>query len=235
MSPARSKARRRPSVRGPRASRAAWLVLIAAVAGTPQAAAEDHRHAWNLLMSRAEPFRPLIESAAERHGVDPLLVEALAGIESAFDPEAVSSVGAIGLMQVMPATAAQVDCHDPYDPASNIEAGTRWLARLLDLFGGDQRLAIAAYNAGEGAVQRAGGIPPYPETRRHVAKVLRYLSLRNGEPVKMEPDMQRFAAEAPIFVSPQGRVRLPAAPPQTITARRDASGRLVFTNVGARE
>ncbi len=115
-------------------------------------------------------YDPLIESAATRHDVDSRIVKAVIQVESAFQPRARSSKGAMGLMQLMPKTARQYSARNPYDPASNIEAGTKYLKQLLNQF--ELPLALAAYNAGEGAVRRFGGIPPYAETQAYVAKIL---------------------------------------------------------------
>ena len=115
-------------------------------------------------------FDPIIQRAATKHEIDARLVKAVIQVESAFQPRARSSKGAMGLMQLMPYTARQYKARNPYDPASNIEAGTKYLKRLLGEF--DLPLALAAYNAGEGAVRRFGGIPPYAETQAYVTKVL---------------------------------------------------------------
>jgi len=117
------------------------------------------------------PFRDLIAAAAERHGVSPRLLEAMILVESNFERRARSRRGAMGLMQLMPTTARQYAVANPYDPKSNIEAGARHMRTLLDRF--EVSLALAAYNAGEGAVRRFGGIPPYPETRDYVRRILR--------------------------------------------------------------
>jgi hypothetical protein len=116
------------------------------------------------------PFEALIAAAAERHGVSARLLRAVIRVESNFEHRARSRKGAMGLMQLMPPTARQYAVSNPYDPASNIEAGARHLRMLLDRF--DLSLALAAYNAGEGAVRRFGGIPPFPETRDYVRRVL---------------------------------------------------------------
>ena len=117
-------------------------------------------------------YDPEIASAAQKYGVDPKLVHAVIEQESGFDPNATSPAGAQGLMQLMPATARGYGVTNPYDPKQSIDAGTRYLAGQLDRFGGDVSLALAAYNAGPGAVERFGGVPPYPETQRYVASIL---------------------------------------------------------------
>ena len=114
----------------------------------------------------------LIREVAMRHGVSPNLVHAVVAVESAFDPRAVSPKGARGLMQLMPATAAELGVEDVYDPRENLEGGTRHLRGLLDTYDGDVRLALAGYNAGATAVERYSGVPPYPETRQYVRRVM---------------------------------------------------------------
>ena len=115
-------------------------------------------------------YDPIIESASDRNGVPARLVKALIQVESAFQPRARSNKGAMGLMQLMPETARQYRARNPYDPAANIDAGTRHLRSLLDQF--ELPLALAAYNAGEAAVRKFGGIPPYDETQAYVSKIL---------------------------------------------------------------
>jgi soluble lytic murein transglycosylase-like protein len=117
-------------------------------------------------------LRSLAVAAAERHGLDPELVIAVVGVESAFRPEAVSSKGAQGLMQLMPRTAVSLGVEDAFDPEQNLDGGVRHLGSLLARYGGDVERALAAYNAGEGAVARHGGIPPFRETREYVKRVL---------------------------------------------------------------
>jgi soluble lytic murein transglycosylase-like protein len=117
-------------------------------------------------------YRPLVDAAARRYDVPAALIDAVIQQESGFDPNATSAAGAQGLMQLMPATAAGLGATDAYDPAQNIAAGAHYLREQLDTFGGNVSLALAAYNAGAGAVQRYGGIPPYPQTQAYVPAVL---------------------------------------------------------------
>ena len=114
----------------------------------------------------------LVEQAARRHGLDPALVLAVVSVESSFRPQAVSPKGAQGLMQLMPRTAASLGVEDAFDPGQNVDAGVRHLESLVRLYDGDLTRALAAYNAGQGAVARYGGVPPYRETRAYVRRVL---------------------------------------------------------------
>jgi len=125
---------------------------------------------------RSDPatFDPLIRRVAAEHQVDFALVKAVMHVESAFNPYARSHKGALGLMQLMPATAAQYGVEDVYDPVQNLIGGVKHLRYLLQRFNHERSLALAAYNAGEAAVRRYRGIPPYPETRAYVRKVLKY-------------------------------------------------------------
>jgi soluble lytic murein transglycosylase-like protein len=112
-----------------------------------------------------------IEEAAARHNVDPNLVRAVVKVESNFNPNAVSRKGAMGLMQLMPSTAKQLNVKNPFDPEQNVDAGVRHLKRLLESYGGDIRLTLAAYNAGAGAVARNSGVPHYAETQNYVRRI----------------------------------------------------------------
>ena len=127
--------------------------------------------------------RALAIASARRHGLDPNLVLAVIGVESGFQPDAVSHKGAQGLMQLMPATARELGVTDALDPAQNLDGGTRYLRMLVAQYGGDLGKALAAYNAGPGAVKRYGGVPPYRETLHYIDKVLkRYERARAAKP-----------------------------------------------------
>lgn len=153
-----------------------------------------------------ERFAPLIEREAKRHNLDPALVRAVVAVESAFEPAAVSPKGAVGLMQVIPATAERYGLaadrsrtvgQKLLDPATNLRIGTRYLSDLIERFGQDLRLALAAYNAGEAAVERyARSIPPFPETQEYVALVEQFRALYTPPPPPASP-------------SPPGRVTIP--------------------------
>jgi soluble lytic murein transglycosylase-like protein len=124
------------------------------------------------LVARPSAFDDLIAAAAGRHNVDPALVKAVVQAESNFSPLAVSHAGAKGLMQLMDDTSRQLGVTNPFDPEQNIDGGARFLRQLLDRYSGDVSLALAAYNAGPGAVDRWGGLPPYSETQTYVPRVL---------------------------------------------------------------
>src|SRR6266487_824012 len=151
---------------------------------------------------RGKPFTQqeidaAIDEAAVRHNVDPSLVRALIKVESNFNPNAVSRKGAMGLMQLMPQTARQLNVTNPFDPEQNVDAGVRHLKQLMESFGGDVKLSLAAYNAGAGAVARSSGIPRYAETRNYVKRITNlyggsmgsnYFAGASREPVRVQRD-----------------------------------------------
>jgi len=116
----------------------------------------------------------IIRMLCREHQMDFSLVKAVIKAESAFNPRAVSRKGAQGLMQLMPGTARDLCVDDPFDPYDNLQGGVRYLRQMLDIFNGNVTLAVAAYNAGPGAVQNSNTVPPYPETRMYVRRVLQY-------------------------------------------------------------
>lgn len=126
---------------------------------------------WEQVPLETLAFAPEIRNAARQYAVDESLIRAVIHAESAYRVDALSPKGARGLMQLMPDTQQELRVSDPFDPALNIDGGTRYLAQMLDLFDGDIELASAAYNAGPGAVQRHRGIPPFAETREYVKRI----------------------------------------------------------------
>lgn len=132
-----------------------------------------YREDLKQMPGRRHLFDDIIERVSQKHGMDPKLIHAVIHAESAYNPRAVSSAGAVGLMQLMPDTASRYGVYDRHDPEQNIEAGTRYLKDLLRMFDSNMALAIAGYNAGEGAVIRHNrSIPPYPETQQYVRQVM---------------------------------------------------------------
>ena len=124
------------------------------------------------LQARSSEFDTLITTAAQKYDLDPALLKAMVQAESNFSPTAVSPVGAKGLMQLMDGTAQQLGVADAFDPVENIEGGARFIQQLLQRYKGDEVLALAAYNAGPGAVDRWNGLPPYQETQIYVPRIL---------------------------------------------------------------
>ena len=116
----------------------------------------------------------IIENVSKKYSLDPALIKAIVKAESDFDPYAVSFAGAKGLMQLMPATADELNVINPFDPLESVEGGTKYFKRLLDLFKNDLELALAAYNAGRSNVLKYGGVPPYKQTKQYLKKVLNY-------------------------------------------------------------
>jgi hypothetical protein len=128
----------------------------------------------NLEIPSKIPYREYILQAAQTYGVDAALIIAIIKAESNYNPKAVSHTGARGLMQIMPGTARDLNISDSFDPAENIDGGVRYLRQMLDKFNGNERLALAAYNAGVARVLNHGGVPPFRETRQYIKNVLRY-------------------------------------------------------------
>jgi soluble lytic murein transglycosylase-like protein len=174
------------------------------VSGEPAAKDPNYAAAAGHRSVSADEIDRFINEAAARHHVDPNLVRALVKVESNYNPRALSSKGAMGLMQLMPGTARMYDVHNPFDAAQNVDAGVRHLKGLLQNFKGDVSLSLAAYNAGQGAVERSGGIPPYTETRNYVKRITNLMG--SGSEVRFS------SLSIPIQV------------------RRDERGRLVITN-----
>ncbi|NLD36546.1 MAG: lytic transglycosylase domain-containing protein [Desulfatiglans sp.] len=124
--------------------------------------------------SKEMVYIDIIDDAAERYKIDPALIKAIILAESKYDHLAVSKKGAVGLMQLMPSTADALGVEDIYDPAHNINAGVKYIKHLLELFNGDVKLALAAYNAGSNKVRKYNGIPPYKATKTYIKKVFEY-------------------------------------------------------------
>jgi soluble lytic murein transglycosylase-like protein len=141
------------------------------------------------------PYASLVREACVIYSIPPELALAVIKVESGFNPRAVSRTGAMGLMQLMPQTAALLGVTLPFDPRQNVLAGVRYLRMLVNTFDGDVPLALAAYNAGAGAVRRAGKIPPIPETQRYVPMVLHYYHLFAG---KEAPHGLKTSATDPV-------------------------------------
>jgi soluble lytic murein transglycosylase-like protein len=135
--------------------------------------------------ARLVRWNDIARAAARKHGVDPALVRAIIAVESCGDPDAVSPKGAQGLMQLLPSTARLYGCRNLKDPRANVDAGAQHLAKLFERLGDDVDLVVAAYNAGEGAVAKAGGVPRYRETRNYVRDVKRYVALLSAPPEAM--------------------------------------------------
>jgi soluble lytic murein transglycosylase-like protein len=126
-------------------------------------------------------FNDIIDIAAKKYNISSSIIKSVIKAESSFNPTVVSSAGAMGLMQLMPDTARSLGVDDAFDPVQNIEGGVKFLKDMLQKFGGDLELALAAYNAGPGNVVKYGGIPPFKETQNYVSKIMGYLKNRTFE------------------------------------------------------
>jgi soluble lytic murein transglycosylase-like protein len=166
----------------------------------------------------AEALAETVGRIAQQNQLSPRLVHSVIQVESNYDPNAVSPKGAQGLMQLIPSTARRFGVTDVFDPADNIQGGARYLKYLLGLYKGDEALALAAYNAGEGAVSRYGGVPPFPETHAYVAKVRQHL-VGATEPRNTEPR-----------TSVSGTETVPADVYNPIREVMDANGRIYYTS-----
>jgi len=146
-----------------------------------------------------------IDMAAARHNVDPNLVRAVVKVESNFNPNAVSRKGAMGLMQLMPSTARSLKVKNPFDPEQNVDAGVRHLKQLLESYGGDVKLTLAAYNAGSGAVARSAGVPRFAETQNYVRRItnLYYggFDISSGGSVSRDPVRVQRDARGVLYIS----------------------------------
>ena len=178
----------------------------------PALALKSFRLAKGRVFNSAQPsddrLERIVREAAERHALDPALVKAVISTESGWNSHAVSNKGAVGLMQLIPGTAHRYGVGNAYDPEQNIEGGTSYLRWLLDRYNGDLTKSLAAYNAGERAVDQSGGIPRYAETRRYVQKVTNTYFKSDG------------ATGTAFWTPPRSAVR----------QEPDAAGRVIFTN-----
>lgn len=161
-----------------------WKPVASANVRAARSAAQEVNHLLATTEGLSPALRPIrgrafsqqeidaaIDQAASRHNVDPSLVRAVIKVESNFNPNAVSRKGAMGLMQLMPQTARRLNVSNPFDPEQNVDAGVRQLKQLMENYGGDVKLTLAAYNAGPGAVARSAGVPHYAETRQYVKRI----------------------------------------------------------------
>jgi len=186
---------------------------IKVIKGEPPAA-RARRLSGHLVPVPTEKMSDLLDRWSDKEALDSRLVHAVVQVESGYNPRALSNKGAIGLMQLMPATARELGVGDPWDPEQNVRGGTAYLRQMIDMFSGDLELALAAYNAGPNAVLENAGIPPYSDTRAYVRQVL---CLYDGD---CESRDDGSAAGGDV---PSGR---------GVRIERDAQGRIVMTSGG---
>lgn len=166
---------------GPRPMPGSFAGVLSGVIGQPDSYAPlSPFGAGNSIQGGGNELKALAAKAAESAGIDPKLFESLVQAESAFNPKAVSRAGAQGLTQLMPGTARMLGVTDPFDPAQSLNGGARYLAQMMREFGSEP-LALAAYNAGPGAVRKYGGIPPYKETQNYVNKIMSQVNEARGQ------------------------------------------------------
>lgn len=201
----------------------AGCAAIVLIAGAVSGAGPAGPDLGQVSTSRIE-VRDLVHRVSVENGLDPKLMDALVRVESGYDPRAVSRKGAMGLMQLMPATASRLGVADPFDPEQNVRGGVREFARLIDRYRGNLQLALAAYNAGEGAVARYRGIPPYNETRNYVSRIL---TIYTGRPYRLAGSYR--AAPVRMLTDPtNGRTVITNQPTEQVVSgfslQRTASG-----------
>jgi soluble lytic murein transglycosylase-like protein len=215
------------------------LVRVRAGSSPRRAAADKDKEAIRAARQTAKQtpavqpkeIRDLIDKTAIKHGVDPKLVHSVVRAESNYEQKAISSKGALGLMQLIPATARRYGVENPFDASQNIDGGVRYLKFLTERFQGDLQLTLAAYNAGEGAVDRHGGIPPYRETREYVTKITRSL---NGNRTEGSPGVLLTARSesAPGADFDTGLDRTGSTQENKIAASRKATVRMYTDSEG---
>jgi soluble lytic murein transglycosylase-like protein len=182
------------------------------VTARPVAAADEEPGATASPAGPIRNFHDAVDRIAEKHSLPPRLVHSVIRVESNYNPNAISAKGALGLMQLIPSTARRFGVSNAFDPVENVEGGAKYLRYLLDLYKGDYRLALAAYNAGEGAVAKHGGVPPYAETVNYLQQVRRRLveasQKEQAEKVQVKSEPAKPADHNPIreVVEPDGRV-----------------------------
>jgi len=184
-------------------------VVVAVASQTNNAGASSAPVAQKAADSRLDR---IVQDAAQRHGIDPVLVKAVISTESGWNTRAISQKGAVGLMQLIPSTAQRFGVGNPFDPAQNVEGGTMYLKSLLQRYNGDLSKSLAAYNAGERAVDLSRGVPAIPETQRYVRKVTN---------AYFRSDLGRSPSPTLLLWSPSRPV---------VRREIDANGRVIFTN-----